>query len=82
MLWGVTLLRRRESLRQCFRRIRPDFRQRGMVVRQGREFVDGHPFRQRRDDFVDQLAADRPDARTAEDLYPSERPRLVFRAGL
>jgi hypothetical protein len=37
-----------------------------MVVRQAREFVDGHPFRQRRDDLVDQLAADRPDARTAK----------------
>jgi hypothetical protein len=39
-----------------------------MVVRQGRECVDGHPFHQRRDDLVDQLAADRPDARTAEDF--------------
>ena len=39
-----------------------------MVVRQDREFVHGHPFRQRRDDFVDQLAAERPDARAAENF--------------
>jgi hypothetical protein len=56
------------SLGQCRRRVRPDFRQREMVVRQGREFVDGHPFRQRRDDLVDQISAEWPDARAAEDF--------------
>ena len=40
-LWGVTLLQCRDSLGQGFRRARPDFRQRGMVVRHGREFMDG-----------------------------------------
>ena len=39
-----------------------------MGVRKGREFVDGHPLRQRRTGLVDQLTADRPDARTAEDF--------------
>ena len=38
-LWGITLPRRRDSPRQGFRRVRPDFRQRGMVVRQGGEFA-------------------------------------------
>ena len=37
-------------------------------MRHGRQFLNAHAFRHRRDNFVDQLAALRPDARTAENL--------------
>jgi hypothetical protein len=46
--------------RQFLRRISPDFRERRMIMRHRREFVDGHALRHRRDDFVDQFAAAGP----------------------
>ena len=62
---GPPFLSNRNLFRQLLRRIRPNLRQRRMVVWHRREFMDRHPIVHRRDDLMDQFSTYRSNATAA-----------------